>query len=516
MGTPPNPQPPYPVNDLEQGSQDQPLFVGPGTAWQDWKLFFDWLKDNYDDVGKTIAAVEQSSGINNKVIATLIAVAQWAIVHLAEAEMAIDEVWVKAEAAAYTHAVPYLESAGATEAAVALQILLKAMAGAPAANVEFGGGDMARVAQQMFNELVQPFTLMKGAADPTVVGSGLYNQQYLLAKSMNMALQEWIVSQLGDHLGMGFFKTLRPFLGILDRSINPSNVVRQSMESSYSFLLKAPLTRDLNRSYPIKNLGITAWAKLFVRGAVDLNTYLDKCLDFGLDNTQAQQLVLESSKLLTRGDVAELLKLGYITQDDARRLLLQQGFQSESADAILYLDTHARYYTIAERVGNAAVAAWKKDYIDQARLEQILQQTGFTQDEITLLEVEGEFTKSYIDGKPLTYTEVKNLFSENIIGIGDVITYLQDQGYNPDNVMRLVLLDFTAAEERQLQRQRLEAQLRVNSEQQKVLAAADARRNETALAQVRMDLAAELKREADAYGQIASKPGIIALLGGLP
>jgi hypothetical protein len=395
-------------------------------------------------------------------------------------------------------------------------LMQKAFSGSPQTSFHFGDTGIAGSAISLFETFVKPFTLLENTADISQPGSGLSNQAYLLQLALALSLTEKVVDDLGNHFGMGALKTLAPLTGIVDQAINPRNVVRQAMDSSYAFLLKAPVTRDLNRKFPIKDLGVTALAHLRNRGAIDDATYLDKCLDAGLNQTNAQQLLIESSRQISEADIGRLLKNGIITIDDARNLLTQSGYDPRIADTIIHLRTHDRSETIRERVGLRAVSAWVAGKLDKSKMEDILRQTGFTDFEIVLLELEQDFAKTVPESKPLTLAQVKSLFQENIIGIDEVITFLEGEGYSPKDVQNLVLLDFTVAAERQARLAVLISRERVAAQNAKLQAAADQKKNETALADAKKALAAELDAAAATLGQLGALPGILILAGHIP
>lgn len=391
--------------------------------------------------------------------------------------------------------------------------LLQQAFGAPAGSgVQFGSGSLKDTAQALFNQMVQPFTLMQSGLNPAERGSGIHAQQYLLSTALNLQLQQKVIDDVGQHMGLGLLKTLSPYMSIIDRSVNPSNVVRHAMNASLSFFLGAPMTRDLNRRYPIKDLGLTALARLHIRGAIDEQTYLDRCLDTGLDTNQAQQLILETARLLDPGAIAKLLNMGYLTAPDAKKLLAQLGYQPAAVDAQLYLDTHARYFQLQERVGTEAVTAWKHKYITTQRLREILKLTGYTDDEIQLLLIEGEFVKQTTTKDHITYAQIRAMFQANIIGIDDVIAFLEAKDYTPDEVIDLVLLDFTEAAERAARRNTLQARLRLSAEEDLVAADAAEAKDHADLAEARRNLASELKAEADTLGQPIERAGILQLL----
>ncbi len=394
-----------------------------------------------------------------------------------------------------------------------LQILMSALGSTATNQYAIPGSDITAQGEDLFNNFILPFALWSNTADPTQFGAGFQNAQFLLRRAMILSLAEYTLDSMKNLVGFGWVSHLQPLIGFVDRAINPSNIVRQSMEQAYSYLMKAPMQRDLNHLYPIKDLGVSALAKLYIRGAIDEQTYLDKCLDAGLNNTQAQQLILETAKLLSTSQIGTLLNHGFITEDDAFQQLKEQGYPDWQARALLYLETHDRFFSIQERVGNEAVTAWKKGIIAQDQLESLLQNLGFTQDEIALLEIEGQFTKQSTDRKDLTYSQVRSLFEQDLVDLDYVINFLQNEGYSSDNVRLLILLDFVKKEERALRDAEITARIRVQAAQAREQAAVAANRNETELAQAKQALAAELDDVQKQLGLLQSLPSILDLIG---
>jgi hypothetical protein len=515
MSEPQIPIPPFPTDSGGTPAQD---FTSTAvyTAKKDLDDMLAWMKTNAEDAGNTMGAWWDHSQIQEKSLAMFVKVFGWLLKGLADIELTIEKDWLATEAKVYQQVIPDLIALQQQIEDVNLGVLVQALGAAAGDNVSFGSGGMSSQAQTLFNSVIQPFTLLNSGTDPSQVGSGLKNQQFLLSQCLNLALTEQVIDNAADHMGMGFLKTIQPFLWLIDRTVHPSNVIRQAMDSSYALLLKAPVTRDLNRKFPIKDLGVTALAHLFIRGGIPIAEYLDRCLDSGLNNVHAEQLLLESSKQLPPADIAKLLQHGFITQADAQQLLLQQGFLQSAVDARIYLDTHDRYWSIQERVGNAAVSKWVAGKIDQPTMEGILRQTGFTQDEINILELEQAWLKVHPEFKPLTYSDTKRLFEANIIGIDEVVTFLEAQNYSPADVTNLVLLDFTVAAERQARSALLIARYRVQAQNALVQAAAETKKNETALADAKKALASELNAAAATLGQLEAVPGILALTGSIP
>lgn len=516
MGSPPGPIPPAPTNDGGLGSDDVTQ-IGSYTPMEDEEARWNYYSQNADQIAATVAEIHEKSGITEKTLAKLANVLAYVVPFIAGLESSLIEDWVKLEADVYANAAAPLQQAGATEAAVALQMLITALGSNQAPNLSFNMPGLGDLIGEAYQEVIAPFTLVGSELDPTQPGAGFKAQDYLLERALALSLQEWIIEQLGQHMGMGFFKTLGPFLNIIEHSVNPSNIVRQAMEASYAFMVRAPLTRDLNRKYPMKDLGASALARLYLRGAIDQNTYNDRCLNLGLSIEYAQQLLLEAKKQLSRGDVAKLLSAGYITETDATNMLTQMGYSVDEVPAILWLDTHQRYFTAQERVGQKALTAWTRGQITQTQLESILQDLHFTADEIAVYEIEAQFEQKLVNagvgGKALSYSQVRAMYEKNIIGVDEVLTFLQNEGYSQTDVINLILLDFTKAEEYQLRTQELTNRMRVAAESARVSAATEATKNETALANAKTTLANELEADAKAFGDLLTAPTALQLLG---
>lgn len=368
-------------------------------------------------------------------------------------------------------------------------------------------------AKDIFDTLIFPFTLIQATADIRKPGSGFVNQKYLLKRALELNLAEQTVDTLARVVGFGWIAQIKPLLEFIDRSINPANVVREAMEQAYSFLMKAPMQRDMNRQHPVKDLGVHALAKLRTRGAISDGEYFERALDSGLNNEQAVELIVETSKLLSNSEIADLVNRGYIEEADAVQQLNWHGYSDYQARSVLFLETHKRYFAFQERVGTEAVTAWKHGDIDQGHLESMLQNLGFNEDEIKLLELEGQFVKKTIKTKKLSYSNVRDAFKDNLVDLDYVINYLQQDGYSQDDMRILVLLDFVKAEERDLKNAELMARIRVQEAEALELATKEEKKGETDLAKAKRDLAAELNTYEKQAGQLQSLPSIMSLLG---
>lgn len=506
--------PPYPTDSAGPASDPQP--ASTYSPEQDLNDRLTWAQGHKDDLGQLLSDLDDRAKNLPKSMAWAAKGIGWLLHGILDWEIEWKGAYFNAISKLVISILPDAETLLGEIFAAEFPVFEQVITSAVTPNVEYGGGAMADIAQIIFQSMVQPFSLIGNAANPTQLGSGIENQQYLLGQSLGLAVATWAIDSIAQFTGGGVLRTLWPIMNMISQAVNPYNAVRMAMEYGYRFFIQQPLTRDMNHAYPIKDLGLSALAKLYIRGEITEDVYLSRCLDSGLDNTQAGQLIVESQKMLSEGDLAKLHALGIMSAQDVLDHLKQMGYPPGTAEAVLYLQTHARYFTYQERVGNEAVDAWKHGYITQARLEQILPQLGFSQDEIQLLEIEGEFTKGQ---KGLSYSQVKQMYEANLVDLNYVINFLstyEGVGYRPQDIQNLVLLDFTAAVEKQARAAELLARLRTTAESDRVSAATEAAKNETALANAKKKLADQIDAEAKLLGTLESLPGIVSLIGGIP
>lgn len=503
--------PPFPT-DTSGDATEQPI-ANTYSPESDLDNRLAWAQNHAADIGALLSALDDQSKLLPKQAAWAANTIGWLIHGILQWVIEYDATYFSALASVIQQVMPDAETAQGVIFSNLFPALDQLMAEAGNEGVSYGGGTLSEIAQILDQAIVQPFALLNNASDPSQLGSGIANQHKLLSLSLGLAVSEWFLDSLAQYTGGGIIKTFFPLFNLISQAVNPYNAVRMAMEYGYRFFVQQPLVRDMNHAYPIKDLGVSALAKMQIRGIIDEQTYLDRCLDSGLDNTQAQQLILEVQKLVDASDVAMLLNLGVMSDSDATQALQQQGYTPPWAAAKLYIDTHKRFFTIQERVGYKAVTAWTRGIIDQNTLESLLHQLGFNSDEISLLEIEAEFEKGklnrLLNPKKLTYGELKRAYDLNIIGIEEVISWIEAEGYSPADQQTLILMDFTEAVDRQARTALLLARLRVTQQAELASAQTELAKNETALAQSRQALAAEIDAAAKALGAVSVLPGAL-------
>lgn len=514
--------PPFPPSSSEPaGDATSTALWTASSALEDT---FNWLIANGETVAKWLHDTLGLSKLGEETLALFVKILAFIPLELLKAEESTYTAWLTVLVSVLEKILPAAETAQEAIGELLFPILTDLLQASAGDTLEYGAGPLANFTSSLMSQVVTRFTLVNTGVDPNQPGSGLQNQQYLLRQALGIAVAQWFIDSMQGHLGMGVLRVFQPVLNLLESAVNPMNAVREAMDASIGAFVRTPLVRDINNAHPIKNLGLSSLAKLFIRGAIDETTYLQRCKDSGLPAEQAEELLIEAATLPSVSEISTMLQDGQITEDDALTLMKQRGYPDPWGNRVLYVETHERFRSLQQTVANDAIAAWKKGYIDQPTMEQVLQQMGYQEQEILLVEIEGEFTSEVVKlkqtkpagSKTLTYDQVKQAFEHDLLSIDDVITFLTNEGYNADDLKTLVLLDFTVAAERQARQATLDARLRVQEETALEQAQKDLAKNETALAKAKQQLAGALDQEQKLFGELTTASGVLTLLGIFP
>jgi len=393
-------------------------------------------------------------------------------------------------------------------------VLSQYITGDPQSGAGEPPGGIGEQASVLMNNVVNRLGLFVNPADPAVVGSGIKNAQYLLQQGVQLNLAMWSIDHLSHLPGFGWLQNVVEFDNVIFQMVNPPNMVRMMMDAMYTQLVRLPLTRDLNRKFPIKDLGISAMAKLYMRGSLNSQQYQDKLLDSGLDATQAEQLLIETWKPLSVGDVGTLVMHKYMTEADALTYLQQIGLMPPYDQLTLTLETHREVFARMRSVGNSLVAEYHKGALDFPTLTTMLTQLDFSQDELAVIAVEHtaiglKLPKVKDPGTvTLTLSDVKELFARSLVDLDFVINYLTNEGYDDQDMQYLILLFFTSSAQIAVNQATLAARERVQAQAALVRAATAQRKNEADLAAALKAEAAQLNANANLFGTPIAPTGI--------
>jgi len=308
------------------------------------------------------------------------------------------------------------------------------------------GGPAKDATSVVFDQIMAPMLNLLTPSSPGRVGAGEENAQHILGTIISMHLSTWMINIISNITGLGALKWINSFDDAITSGISARSFSRMATRPYLDKYVVTPAARDLNLRYPLAIGGVGALLKRYIRGNMTAEELKFGLRGQGYDDETVGDLLLDSLKLFSVDDLVYLMDGGVFTLDDAVEALKQQGYPENVARTKLckpYWDrVDAQYRSLA----SSLVAAFIDRRIDNTTVRYLLQRAGFDQEEINAMVARGA-TLQEIPIR-LSLAQVRELYNEGVEDLAFVQGFLQDEGYSPDDVDRLVLLYFTKKEER--------------------------------------------------------------------
>jgi hypothetical protein len=309
-----------------------------------------------------------------------------------------------------------------------------------------GRGPAGDATKLVFDKIMAPLLGLVTPASPRDVGGGETNAQHILGTIISLHLSTWMVNIISNLTGLGALKWINSFDDAITSGISARGFSRMATRPYLDAFVVKPATRDLNRQYPLELGSVGGLMKRYNQGRITSEKLKSYLKGLGYDDDVVADLLLDYLKLFSVDDLVYLMDGGVYGFDDAVEALKQQGYPENVARTKLakpYWDrVDAQYRSLA----SSLVAAFIDRRIDNTTVRYLLQRAGFDQEEINAMVARGA-TLQEIPIR-LSLAQVRDLYNEGVEDLAFVQGFLQDEGYSPDDVDRLVLLYFTKKEER--------------------------------------------------------------------
>jgi hypothetical protein len=325
--------------------------------------------------------------------------------------------------------------------AIAGQGLQKSPAGLPVP-----GGPAKDATSVVFDQIMAPLLGLLTPSSPGKVGAGEENAQHILGTIISLHLSTWMINILSNLSGLGFLKFVNSFDDAVTAGISARGFSRMATRPYLDTFVVKPGTRDLNRRYPLELGSVAGIIKRYTRGNITAEDLKFNLKGKGYDDETVADLLLDNAKFLTIDDVSWLVKSGQWTDADGAQYLEQQGYPKGYSRLRLYREMNSRVESEYSSLASSLVAATIDRRLDNETLRYLLGKMGFSQEEVNAMAIRAATLVEL--NTPLTLAQVRDLYNEGIEPLGFVQNFLQDEGYSPDDVDRLVLLYFTKKEER--------------------------------------------------------------------
>jgi hypothetical protein len=327
-----------------------------------------------------------------------------------------------------------------------------------------GPGPSGEAAGVVFDKIMAPMLHILTPSNPEKSGAGEANSQAILGTIINLHLSTWAVNIISNLTGLGALKFINSFDDAIMSGINARGFSRLACKPYLDKYVVTPLTKDLNRQWPLEIGSPSQLVKRFIRGNMTGEELKAALRERGFDDEVVTDMVLDAAKLLTTDGAAWAVKNGFWTEEQAIRELQYLGYTAEMARVVLQMQLTSQIDAEGLSLAHSLIDAMVDRRIDQATVRHLLASTALTEDEINAMVTRGAILQEL--SRRLTLSQVKSLYAESLVDLDYVLNFLRDEGYSDQDADLLALLEFTKAADRAQRKKDLLERRRVDLEAQ--------------------------------------------------
>jgi hypothetical protein len=317
----------------------------------------------------------------------------------------------------------------------------------------------------LFDSILAPLGFLVGGENPANVGAGEANAQYVLGSIIGIHLSTWMVNIISNLSGLGVLKFINSFDDVVTSALSTRGLSRMALKAYTAKFIGDPLKRDLDYRLPLDIGSVAALVKRYIRGNMTAQELKFALRGRGYNDEVVADLLLDSAKLFSVDDLLWMIDQGIYTFEQAVESLKQQGYLDEVARVKLRKPESDLVDSQMRSLASSLVLAFIDHRIDNPTLRYLLQQAGFSQEEVNAMVVRGAILQEL--PTRLSRSDVVNLFNEGLVDLTYVLNWLTEEGYSDDDADLLALLYFTKKEERDAMKARLAENRRLADERRR-------------------------------------------------
>lgn len=301
----------------------------------------------------------------------------------------------------------------------------------PPGDVAGGGSGPGR--QAAANKMGQAIvgTLFAGAQAKE--GGGLVpsanSADSFLSMVMKLELNGWLEAWVTDGISAHFLEKFGELKDGLSRSLGFGRLARQVFRAPLKILVSDPYLALLNQKYRPRHWDEKVLMARLNRGAITRADLSGPLGNQGYTEAQIDELVRDSQKTLSMGDLEYLDRRGLLLEDFAKESLIAIGYPEGTADAIRDLWRDKRIQKYRDEMVKVGEAAYVAGNIGPDTFGAIVQQSGFDTEEQEWMTKVAELKVS-VKTRHLSEGEILKGIEDGILNFNDLKAWALREGMN--------------------------------------------------------------------------------------
>lgn len=269
---------------------------------------------------------------------------------------------------------------------------------------------------------------------------GLNAARAFMGFVMSFAVREGNSDMFASLLPFGIGEGFKAYAEDFSKNIGLGRLGRLALKPLFQNLVAIPMTWAFNKQYTPTLLSAQDAIKAFNAGTFTQDQLTEEMARHGFDSTRQAALQTQHNKYPMERELFLLELSGQITTDQHTQILNKLGYNNDSAALLLKAESLGEQRQLSLRIATELVHPVLNGTIDAPTYSAVL-------DKFTLTPNEKQALNGFVNEllshprKRLTFAQVTTGFLDGILAVEDITSYLQQEGYNQNDISALLQID---------------------------------------------------------------------------
>jgi hypothetical protein len=274
--------------------------------------------------------------------------------------------------------------------------------------------------------------------EPTPPGRGGKGARTFVGYGVNFAIQNAIIATLGECFPRLQLDNLRELGVEVAQNLGLGRLIRGAIRPLVDNTISKPYSRELQARYRADVLSQAEWVKAWFAARIPPERCYVHLQESGLPDEQINEMIAQRVPRLSAAEWEHLSALELLPEDRKLCSDIDAGVPEEVWTRRLLLLKMNRLKTAQSRVMSAVLQQISAGFIDPVELNKAMDQIAIPKDEQEVWRIAAGYLGER-KRKRISQGEMLFLFEASQVTSEDVRRWAQDEGYNDEDVERLVL-----------------------------------------------------------------------------
>jgi hypothetical protein len=250
---------------------------------------------------------------------------------------------------------------------------------------------------------------------------------------VQMSLEGWLTGLMGEMMTLGAVENLGDLDDALANSLGLARTSRAVMQPFINATVATPATWQVNKTYRPELLSAALAVKMYTRKRWTREQLFEELARQGWSDERIEALIADAEKRPSLATVLRAVETEYVSTDEAKSYLLDEGYTEQIADWVLLFEEHDRIEKFHAQLADAAAAAYVARKIESGDFDRILAEAQPRARERARVRELAELRRA-VNRKSLSESDAFEAVKRGIIAIPTWRRLMVENGYDEESI----------------------------------------------------------------------------------